>query len=57
MIKFIKNQPLSFDIKALDIEGIDAILSVSPSYNKPTQEGIYQHYKIIAESKLNLSMG
>ena len=31
-------------------KGIDAILSVSPAYNKPTQEGIYQHYKIIAES-------
>lgn len=30
-------------------EGIDAILSVSPYYNKPTQEGIYQHYKAIAE--------
>ncbi len=29
--------------------GIDAILSVSPYYNKPTQEGIYQHYKAIAE--------
>lgn len=30
-------------------EGIDAILSVSPYYNKPTQEGIYQHYKAIAD--------
>lgn len=30
-------------------EGVDAILSVSPYYNKPTQEGIYQHYKAIAE--------
>ena len=30
--------------------GADAILSVSPYYNKPTQEGIYQHYKAIAES-------
>ncbi|KAB2814479.1 4-hydroxy-tetrahydrodipicolinate synthase [Phaeocystidibacter luteus] len=30
-------------------EGIDAILSVSPYYNKPTQEGIYQHYSAIAE--------
>ncbi len=28
---------------------VDAILSASPSYNKPTQEGIYQHYKAIAE--------
>lgn len=30
--------------------GIDGILSVSPYYNKPVQEGIYQHYKILAES-------
>lgn len=29
--------------------GVDAILSVSPYYNKPTQEGIYQHYKSISE--------
>ena len=29
-------------------EGVDGILSVSPYYNKPTQEGIYQHYKYIA---------
>ena len=32
-----------------DAEGYCAILSVSPYYNKPTQEGIYQHYKAIAE--------
>ncbi len=30
--------------------GADAILSVSPYYNKPTQEGLYHHYKAIAES-------
>jgi 4-hydroxy-tetrahydrodipicolinate synthase len=30
--------------------GIDAILSVVPYYNKPTQEGMYQHFKAIAES-------
>lgn len=36
-------------IKAFDTTGYDAILSASPSYNKPTQEGIYQHYKAIAE--------
>lgn len=30
--------------------GVDGILSVSPYYNKPTQEGIYQHYKELAES-------
>lgn len=30
--------------------GVDGILSVSPYYNKPTQEGIFQHYKYLAES-------
>jgi len=37
------------DIKAFDATGYSAILSVSPYYNKPTQEGIYQHYKYLAE--------
>ncbi|MDX5326038.1 MAG: 4-hydroxy-tetrahydrodipicolinate synthase [Bacteroidota bacterium] len=36
------------DIASADLRGVDAILSVSPYYNKPTQEGIYQHYKAIA---------
>ena len=30
--------------------GADAILSVAPYYNKPTQEGLYQHYKTVAEN-------
>lgn len=34
-------------IENTNFEGIDAILSASPSYNKPTQEGIYQHYMAI----------
>ena len=38
------------DVKTSKLEGIDAILSVSPAYNKPSQEGIYQHYKMIADS-------
>ena len=38
------------DIQEFDTAGYDAILSASPNYNKPTQEGIYQHYKAIAEA-------
>jgi len=37
-------------IEKTNLEGVDAILSVSPYYNKPSQEGIYQHYKLIAEN-------
>ncbi len=37
------------EIKNTDLSKIDAILSVSPYYSKPTQEGIYQHYKAISE--------
>jgi 4-hydroxy-tetrahydrodipicolinate synthase len=33
-----------------DYDGVDAILSVVPYYNKPSQEGIYRHYKAIAEA-------
>jgi 4-hydroxy-tetrahydrodipicolinate synthase len=36
--------------KELEGMGVDGILSVTPYYNKPTQEGLYQHYKAIAES-------
>ncbi|MBK6952031.1 MAG: 4-hydroxy-tetrahydrodipicolinate synthase [Crocinitomicaceae bacterium] len=36
--------------KELDKNIVDGILSVSPYYNKPTQEGIYQHYKVLANS-------
>ncbi len=41
-------QGLVQTIKHTDFNGIDAILSVSPYYNKPTQEGIYQHYKTLS---------
>lgn len=37
------------EIKSTDFSQIDAILSVSPYYSKPTQEGLYQHFKAIAE--------
>lgn len=36
------------DIKRRDLEGYSAILSVTPYYNKPNQEGLYQHYKLIS---------
>ena len=36
-------------VKEFDTTGYSAILSASPHYNKPIQEGIYQHYKAIAE--------
>lgn len=38
------------EIKTFESNGYSAILSVSPYYNKPTQEGIYQHYKQLSES-------
>ena len=37
-------------LKHGNFQGIDAILSVVPYYNKPSQEGIYQHYKAIAQA-------
>ena len=38
------------ELKSEDLTGIDAILSVAPYYNKPVQEGVYQHYKAIAQA-------
>lgn len=38
------------ELKTRDFSDFEAILSVSPYYNKPTQEGIYQHFKAIAEA-------
>ena len=38
------------ELQTEDLTGVDAILSVAPYYNKPVQEGIYQHYKAIANA-------
>lgn len=40
---------LQDELRKFHFDGIDAILSASPAYNKPTQEGIYQHYLALAE--------
>jgi 4-hydroxy-tetrahydrodipicolinate synthase len=37
-------------IESTDFQGIDAILAASPYYNKPSQEGIYQHYIALAKA-------
>ena len=36
------------ELKTADFKGIDGVLSVCPYYNKPSQEGLYQHFKTIA---------
>ena len=38
------------ELKTGDFHGIDGILSVCPYYNKPSQEGLYQHFKAIANA-------
>jgi 4-hydroxy-tetrahydrodipicolinate synthase len=38
------------ELKNRDLSQFSAILSISPYYNKPTQEGIYQHFKAISEA-------
>ena len=37
-------------LRTWDLRGYDAVLSVNPYYNKPNQEGLYQHFKAIAEA-------
>ena len=36
-------------LREFDLRGADAILSVTPYYNKPSQEGLYQHFKVVSE--------
>lgn len=43
-------QELIAQIKETDLSGVAAILSVSPYYNKPSQEGIYRHYTAVADA-------
>ena len=38
------------EIEQSDLDGFDAILSVSPYYNKPTQEGIYRHFEAVSKA-------
>ena len=38
------------ELRTGDFKGVDGVLSVCPYYNKPSQEGLYQHFKAIAEA-------
>lgn len=41
-------------IEEADLSDFTAVLSVSPYYNKPNQEGLYQHYKVLASTGKNI---
>jgi 4-hydroxy-tetrahydrodipicolinate synthase len=43
-------QEVKKQIEETDLSDFDAVLSVSPYYNRPNQEGLYQHYKALAET-------
>lgn len=38
------------ELRTADFRGIDGVLSVCPYYNKPSQEGLYRHFRLIAEN-------
>lgn len=37
------------EMKTIDLEGVDAVLSVCPYYNKPSQDGLIRHYSVLAD--------
>ncbi|MFM8742245.1 MAG: 4-hydroxy-tetrahydrodipicolinate synthase [Cytophagales bacterium] len=43
-------QQVIYELRNTDLSGVDAVLSVSPYYNKPPQEGIYRHFVDVAEA-------
>ncbi len=43
-------QEILTTLEECDFDGVDAILSVSPYYNRPSQKGIFQHYKMIGNN-------
>ncbi|MBM3428025.1 MAG: 4-hydroxy-tetrahydrodipicolinate synthase [Bacteroidetes bacterium] len=43
-------QDIAAQLSRMETHGISAILSVTPYYNKPTQNGLYEHYKALSES-------
>ena len=41
---------LTKELQEMELDGVEAILSVTPYYNKPSQEGIYRHFMAVAEA-------
>ena len=50
LVKDVNKGRIVEEIKNTDWSGIDGILSICPYYNKPSQEGLYQHFKAIAQA-------
>ena len=41
---------LTKELQEMELEGVEAILSVTPYYNKPSQEGLYRHFEAVAKA-------